>query len=109
MSHTVTFDFDELVIPILGKNDSGLLIYGNAELVENYAGSPDEGFYVKSIVLHDGAELTPTGRGFLGLPNAFEAELFKRMAAVIENENTAIGRHAAIEWKDSIERMKEAA
>jgi hypothetical protein len=109
MSHTVTFDFDELVIPILGKNDSGLLIYGNAELVENYAGSPGEGFYVNSIVLHDGAKLTKTGRGILGLPNEFEAELFKRMAAVIENENTAIGRHAAIEWADSIERMKEAA
>lgn len=104
---TLNFEFDELVIAISGKNDSGAFFYGTAELAENYEGYPEEGFYVREIVLTDGARLDKTGCGY-GRPSAFEAELFKRMAEVIENNKTAIGRHAASEWADAMEERKAA-
>ena len=104
---TLNFDFDELVIPIHGKNDSGLLIYGTAELAASYEEAPSEGFYVKSVTLADGATLIPSGRGAYGFPSAFEKELFERVSKVIENDKTPIGGHAAREWADYIERLKE--
>jgi histidinol phosphatase-like PHP family hydrolase len=106
---TLKFDFDELVISIHGNNDSGVSIFGSADLCPNYADEPAEGFCVKTIFLQDGARLDKNGTGELGFPSAFEAELFKRMAAVIENDKTRIGRHAAEEWAENFERLKEAA
>jgi len=105
MNHIkTTFDFDELVIPILGKNDSGLMIYGSADLEGD-----EDGFCVKTVYLADGTRIHNRGCGTLGFPAPFEEELFKRIAAVIENDKTVIGRHAATEWADAIERQKEAA
>lgn len=106
-AHKMTFGFDELVIPIHGRSDSGMLIYGAAELVASCPDEPGEGFYVESIRLSDGATLVATGRGAYGFPCAFEKELFDRISKVIENDKTLIGRHAATEWADEIERLKE--
>ncbi|MBB3391590.1 hypothetical protein FHT82_004368 [Rhizobium sp. BK275] len=101
---SLRFDFDELVIPILGRNDNGLLLYGSAELSGDH-----EGFSVESIQLDGGTMLRPAGNAEPGRPAPFADELFRRIAAVIENDKTVPGRHAAMEWAELVERHSEAA
>lgn len=98
------FDFDELVIPILGRNDSGLLLYGSAEL-----SGDREGFGVEAIHLAGGTTLRPAGNAEFGRPAPFADELFRRIAAVIESDKTVLGRHAAMEWAELVERHGEVA
>jgi hypothetical protein len=101
---TLTFDFDELIIALHGRNASGLMLYGRAELEGD-----EDGFAVTAIRLDDGTRLKPSGSGALGAPAPFEEELFRRIAAVIENDKTVLGRHAALEWADEVERLQETA
>jgi hypothetical protein len=98
------FDFDELTIAILGRNDNGLLLYGAAELSGDH-----EGFSVEAIYLAEGTVLRAAGNAEFGRPSAFADELFRRIAAVIENDKTVLGRHAAMEWAEHVERQSEAA
>ncbi|GAA3110163.1 hypothetical protein GCM10010520_63250 [Rhizobium viscosum] len=101
---SLRFDFDELVISILGRNDNGLLLYGFAELVGDH-----EGFSVEAIHLAEGTVLRPAGNAESGRPAPFADELFRRIAAVIENDKTVLGRHAAMEWAELVEHHGEAA
>ncbi|MDR6669979.1 hypothetical protein [Rhizobium sp. 1399] len=101
---SLRFDFDELVIPILGRNDNGLLLYGSAELSGDH-----EGFGVEMIHLAEGTVLRPAGNAESGRPAPFADELFRRIAAVIGNDKTVLGRHAAMEWAELVERHSEAA
>jgi hypothetical protein len=94
---TVKFDFDELIIAIDGRNDNGMLLYGSADLEPN-GPTIEYGFYVSAIYLAQGTKLEANSR------DVFERELFKRMAAVIENAATTIGRHAAVEYGDANEQ-----
>lgn len=101
---SLRFDFDELTIPILGRNDNGLLLYGSAEL----AGDA-EGFAVEVIHLAEGTTLRAAGNGEFGAPNPFADELFRRIATVIGNDKSVLGRHAAMEWAELVERHSETA
>ncbi|QWW69866.1 hypothetical protein [Rhizobium sp. WYJ-E13] len=101
---SLRFDFDELVIPILGRNDNGLLLYGSAELSGDH-----EGFSVEAIYLAQGTMLRPAGNAESGRPAPFADELFRRIADVIGNDKTVLGRHAAMEWAELVERHGEAA
>lgn len=101
---SLRFDFDELVIPILGRNENGLLLYGSAELSGDH-----EGYSVESIHLAGGTMLRPADNAESGRPAPFADELFRRIAAVIENDKTVLGRHAAMEWAELVERHGEAA
>jgi hypothetical protein len=94
-------EFEELKIPVCGKNSSGLMLYGTATL-----SGDEDGFSVVFIELGNGTYLRPRGNGALGFPAAFEDELFKRIAAVIENPKTDIGNYAAGEWADVVEDAK---
>ena len=58
-------------------------------------GYPGE-FYVQSVMLDGGIYLHRDRK-----TDAFEHKLFKRIEAVICNDKTVIGRHAAIEWADA--------
>jgi hypothetical protein len=98
------FDFDELTIPVLGRNDNGLLLYGFAEL-----SGDREGFSVEAVHLAEGTVLRRAGNSECGRPAAFADELFRRIAAVIENDRTVLGRHAAMEWAELVERHSEPA
>lgn len=97
-SFETSFDFQDLSIPLLGKTFEGMLLSGTATL----SGDQD-GFDVTHIALDDGPDLRKGGNGLLGLPAAFEDEFFKRIAAVIENEKTPIGRRAEATWNELIE------
>lgn len=97
------FDFEELNIAVCGKAAQGMMLYGTATLEGD-----DDGFNVVSIRLEGGTHLRRRGNGGLGLP-AFEDELFKRIAAVIENPKTPIGKLASDAWDDVREEAREAA
>ncbi len=103
-AYTLRFGFDELVIPILGRNDNVLLLYGHAALAGD-----DEGFAVVEVELAEGTRLVPSGNAESGRPAPFADELFRRIAGVIENDRTVLGRHAAMEWADMVERHRAAA
>lgn len=94
-------EFEELKIPVCGKNSSGLMLYGTATL-----SGDEDGFSVVFIELGNGTHLRPRGNGGGGFPAPFEDELFKRIAAVIENPKTAIGKMAEREWADVVEDAK---
>ena len=91
-------EFEELKIPVCGKNSSGLMLYGTATL-----SGDEDGFSVVFIELGDGTHLRPRGNGGGGFPAPFEDELFKRIATVIENPNTVIGAWASREWAEVVE------
>ncbi|ENN87842.1 hypothetical protein RHSP_48021 [Rhizobium freirei PRF 81] len=99
------YSFDELSIRLCDRWETGLLLYGRAELTSAGADYEDE-FYVSAIRLDGGARLAR--------PNAqsaasnFESELFRRIAAVIEDDRTHPGRHAAELFADELEQFREA-
>lgn len=97
----MTFQFDELAISLNGKTESGMLLYGTAELVDAGSDYPGE-FVVQSVMLDGGTYLHRDRK-----TDAFEHELFKRIEAVICNDKPVpgrigltIGQHAAMEWAD---------
>lgn len=98
------YSFDELSIRLCDRWETGLLLYGRAELTSAGADYEDE-FYVSAIRLDGGARLAR--------PNAqsatsnFESELFRRIAAVIEDDRTHSGRHAAELFADELEQSRE--
>lgn len=98
------YSFDELSIRLCDRWETGLLLYGRAELTSAGADYEDE-FYVSAIRLDGGARLArpnvPNGAG------NFESELFRRIAAVIEDEKTHAGRHAAELFASELEQSKE--
>jgi len=108
MMQTVAFScdysFDELSIRLCDRWESGLLLYGYAELTSAGADYEDE-FYVSAIRLESGARLTRPNTQ--AIANNFEAELFRRIAAVIEDDRTYPGRHAAAFFADELEQFRE--
>lgn len=96
------FDFEELSVAICGTVANGVMLYGTATLEGD-----EEGFTVDSVRLDGGPALRKRGNGWMGFPAPFEDELFKRIAAVIENPKTVIGAHAKREWADAVEQARE--
>lgn len=96
MSHSLetTFEFEELSIILFGRISTGNHWFGTATLEGD-----EDGFFVSHIALAGGTHIRRRGNGTLGLPAQFEDELFKRIAAVIENPKTAIGKAAADAWR----------
>ncbi|MGY5807827.1 hypothetical protein ACXHXG_08945 [Rhizobium sp. LEGMi198b] len=98
------YPFDELTINLCDRWETGLLLYGRAELTS--AGDDYDGeFYVSAIRLDGGARLARPHP--LGNADGFEAELFRRIAAVIENDRTPAGGHAAELFAIEYEQSKE--
>ncbi|MFK0382857.1 hypothetical protein [Agrobacterium sp. NPDC090273] len=97
---SATFEFDELSIAVHGRFDSGVMISGCAELEGD-----DEGFLVTELYLEDGTCLSDVTE----LETPFEAELFRRIALIIQNDRTRVGRYAAAEWADAVALHKEVA
>lgn len=96
------FEFEELNIPVCGKDAPGLMLYGEATL-----SGDEDGFSVIHIRLEGGTHLRPRGNGYLGFPAAFEDELFKKIAGAIENDKTAIGSRASRDWAYLVEETTE--
>ncbi|MBB6484846.1 hypothetical protein [Rhizobium lusitanum] len=104
MAFSCEYSFDELSIRLCDRWESGLLLYGYAELTSAGADYEDE-FYVSAIRLNGGARLTrPSSQA---IASNFEAELFRRIAAVIEDDKTHPGRHAAELFADELEQFRE--
>lgn len=76
------YSFDELSIRLCDRWETGLLLYGHAELTSAGAGYEDE-FCVSAIRLDGGARLARPNSS--GSADSFELELFRRIAAVIED------------------------
>lgn len=93
-----TFDFEELSISLLGEKVPGVMLYGTATL----CGDDAEEFFVSAIMLGGGPLLRPRGAGAMGAPAPFEEELFKRIAAVIEDSATSAGKAAQAHWCDHV-------
>ncbi|MFS8045584.1 hypothetical protein [Rhizobium sp. BR 314] len=106
--HAVAFffeySFDELSISLCDRWESGLLLYGYAELTSAGADYDDE-FYVSAIRLDGGARLTRPNNH--AIASNFEIELFRRIAAVIEDDKTHPGRHTAELFADELEQFRE--
>jgi hypothetical protein len=83
--------FEELQLPEFGE---GALFYGHAIL----SGDGDE-FVVSSIRLGNDVKLDrpPNDGG-----GTLSAQLFKAIEAVLYDERTVNGRHAALEWADAV-------
>lgn len=97
--------FDELSIRLCDRWETGLLLYGRAELASAGADYEDE-FYVSAIRLDGGARLARPNTS--NSESTFEAELFRRIAAVIEDDRTQAGRHAAELFATELEQSREA-
>ncbi|NLR96638.1 hypothetical protein HGP17_07305 [Rhizobium sp. P38BS-XIX] len=98
------YSFDELQISVCDRWESGLLLYGHAELTSASPDYEDE-FYVSAIRLDGGARLVRPTQSI----TSFESELFRRIAAVIEDDKTLSGRHAAELFASELEQFKELA
>ncbi|OEC98213.1 hypothetical protein I8E17_10220 [Rhizobium sp. AB2/73] len=99
------YSFDELNIRLCDRWETGLLLYGCAELTSAGADYEDE-FYVSAIRLDGGARLArPNASNNAG---GFESELFRRIAAVIEDDGTQAGRHAAELFAIELEQSRQA-
>lgn len=97
------YAFDELQISLCDRWEAGLLLYGHAELTSAGPDYEDE-FYVSAIRLDGGARLArPKTQN---IPS-FESELFRRIAAVIEDDKTLSGRHAAELFASELEQFRE--
>ncbi len=99
------YSFDELQIRLYDRWETGLLLYGHAELTSAGAGYEDE-FYVSAIRLDGGSRLARPNTQTMA--SNFEFELFRRIAAVIEDEKTLPGRHAAELFAGELEQFREA-
>ncbi|MFK0163512.1 hypothetical protein [Rhizobium sp. NPDC090279] len=98
------YSFDELSIRLCDRWETGLLLYGRAELTSAGADYEDE-FYVSAIRLDGGARLArPNASNNAG---GFESELFRRIASVIEDDKTHAGRHAAELFAIELEQSRE--
>jgi hypothetical protein len=106
MTYTLemVLEFEELNIPVCGKNAPGMMLFGHATL-----SGDEDGFSVIHIRLEGGTHLRPRGNGQHGFPAAFEDELFKRIAGAIENPKTAIGNRASSDWAFLVEDSLVAA
>lgn len=98
------YSFDELSIRLCDRWETGLLLYGRAELTSAGDDYADE-FYVSAIRLDGGARLARPSL-LNGIGN-FETELFRRIAAVIEDDKTHIGRHAAELFASELEQCRQ--
>ncbi|MBB3452286.1 hypothetical protein FHT86_000542 [Rhizobium sp. BK313] len=98
------YSFDELTINLCDRWETGLLLYGSAELTSAGDGYDGE-FYVSAIRLDGGARLARPNH--VNNAGGFEAELFRRIAAVIENDRTSAGRHAAEFFSAEYEQSSE--
>lgn len=100
------YSFDELHIRLCDRWETGLLLYGHADLTAAGTDYEDE-FFVSAIRLDGGARLARPGTQTIA--GSFESELFRRIAAVIEDDRTHLGRHAAELFAGELEQFREAA
>lgn len=103
----IEFEFEELSIRLLGNIAEGVMLYGTATL----DGDAPDNWWVTEIDLGDVVltERMPTilTEGVPCIP-AFEIELFKRIARVIEDERTTIGSVANARWIEAWEDENSA-
>jgi hypothetical protein len=99
------YSFDELQIRLCDRWETGLLLYGRAELTAAGTDYEDE-FFVSAIRLDGGARLARPNTQ--NIASNFESELFRRIAAVIEDDRTHLGRHAAELFAGELEQFREA-
>ncbi len=97
------FFFEELNIVVNGRFATGMMLNGTATLTGD-----DDGFSVSFIELDGGTTLRKCNAGISGM-HKFEDELFARIASVIENPKTHIGKLASSAWDDVREDAREAA
>lgn len=90
----VNFTFEEMPIHLSNQSVSGLLAYGCAVLTQD-----GEDFYVSAIRI-DGGPWLPKDSKIAS--NTFEQILFRKIADMIENPKTAIGKQAARSWDDAV-------
>ena len=89
MAHSISYDFDELMLPAFGE---GAMFYGTAELI-----LCDDWFRVDAIKL---------GSTWLSRPpqdggGTLEQRLFKAIADVLVKDE-----HAGKEWTDSMDELR---
>jgi hypothetical protein len=100
------YAFDELILAVNDRAETGMLLYGRADLTSAGEGYDGE-FYVSAIRLDGGAWLSRTAS--TSDSAGFEAELFLRIAAVLENDRTMHGRHAAAFFAFEFEQARSEA
>lgn len=99
----VEIEFEELSISLYdGPTARGIMIYGRACLEGD-----EDGFSVNAIRIDGTTWFRPGSLARLGKPTQFEDELFARIAAVIENPKTAIGKAARLEWDYACEALSD--
>ena len=98
------FEFEELVVPVLGKYCPGMKLYGYAFLEGD-----EDGFSVRKIMLKGDTWLRRTDNTVFGQPDRLADELFASIASVIENDKTKIGALASTAWADVVEDAREVA
>lgn len=98
------YSFDELNIRLCDRWETGLLLYGRAELTSAGDDYEDE-FYVSAIRLDGGARLARPSLS--NAASSFEMELFRRIATVIEDDKTYVGRHAAELFANELEQCRQ--
>lgn len=91
----MTFEFEELNIPVCGKNCAGVMLYGMAFLEGDH-----DGFTVCKIRMQGGQWLKRADNLDMGAPDPLADLMFKRIAEVIENPKTKIGKLAEGGWID---------
>lgn len=96
-----TFEFEELVPILDDRIVTGMMLYGKAILESADPSEPHE-FFVSSVELDGGFVLTPSG----GVPNGHHSiskDLFKAVAAVIQNPKHPIGKAAQMGFGEAVD------
>lgn len=94
-----TFEFEELVPILEDRIVTGMMLYGKAILESADPSEPHE-FFVSSVELDGGLVLTSSG----GVPkghHSISKDLFKAVAAVIQNPKHPIGARAQMEFGEA--------
>ena len=93
-SFKTDYRFEELQLA-----GDALMAWGTATLASSGEEYPGE-FYVSEIKLDNGLVLRPKGVGNMGAPDTFRAELFNRIAAILEADDAVQTAYAEAEEGD---------
>jgi hypothetical protein len=99
MDTAIEFEFEELVPVLEDRIVTGMMLYGKAVL-ESADPSDAHEFFVSSVELDGGLVLTPSG----GVPaghHSISKDLFKAVAAIIQNPKHPIGKQAQMEFGEA--------